>query len=208
MKEILKSSYEYIFEEALLGEIMRVGQLKSIPKGETMVDIGETIHFMPLVMDGAIKVVNEDKEGHEFLLYYLEIGDACSMTMTCCLGDKKSNIKAVTEKDTSLCMVPVHKMEEWLIKYKSWRKFVFDSYDVRLTEMLDAINTVVFNNMEERLYKYLKDRAMVLRSAELSITHNQIADDLNTSRVVISRLVKKLQDEGKISSHRNLITVN
>ena len=205
MNPKLKSSYQYIFEAALLSEIDSIGRYKSIPKDFSMVDINDTISFMPLVLEGAIKVVNEDKEGNEFLLYYLEVGDSCSMTMTCCLGNKKSNIRAVTEKDTEICMLPINQMEEWLIKYKSWRKFVFDSYDIRLNEMLDAINTVVFNNMEERLYKYLKDRSMVLRTKELDITHHQIANDLNTSRVVISRLIKKLQLEGRISSLRNKI---
>ncbi len=207
MKSLLESSYKYIFEEKLLEEISAIGSYRKIPNGVTMVDIGDVITFMPLVLDGAVKVMNEDEDSNEFLLYYLEVGDSCSMTMTCCLGNKKSNIRAVTEQETQICVIPITIMEEWLIKYKSWRKFVFDSYDVRLSEMLEAINTVVFKNMEERLYKYLKDRSMVLRSKELNITHHQIANDLNTSRVVISRLIKKLQIDGRISSLRNKITL-
>jgi len=205
MNKLLELSYKYVFEKRLLTEIDSVGNYRKIPKGVTMVDINDRITFMPLVLEGAVKIMNEDNESNEFLLYYLEVGDSCSMTMTCCLGNKKSNIRAITEKETHICMIPVTMMEEWLIKYKSWRKFVFDSYDVRLSEMLDAINTVVFNNMEERLYKYLKDRSMVMRTKELDITHHQIANDLHTSRVVISRLVKKLQMDGKIISQRNKI---
>jgi len=207
MNPRLLSSYQYIFEDQLLKEIDIIGRYKIIPEGITMVDINDPITFMPLVLEGAVKVLNQDQEGNEFLLYYLEVGDSCSMTMTCCFGNKKSKIRAVTEKETEICMIPIHMMEEWLIKYKTWRKFVFDSYDMRLKEMLDAINTVVFNNMEERLYKYLKDRAMVLRSKHLDITHYQIANDLNTSRVVVSRLVKKLHLTGRISSSRNRITL-
>ncbi len=207
MNSKLLSSYQHIFEDQLLKEIDSIGRYRTILVGSTMMDINDTISFMPLVLEGAIKVMNEDEEGNEFLLYYLEIGDSCSMTMTCCLGDKKSRIRAVTEKDTELCMIPINLMEEWLVKYKTWRKFVFDSYDIRLKEMLDAINKVVFHNMEERLYKYLKDRAMIMGSNELEITHHQIANDLNTSRVVISRLVKKLQLTGQITSHRNMITL-
>jgi len=205
MNALLESSYKYIFEEKLLQEIDTLANFRKIPSGVTMVDIDDTISFMPLVLEGAIKVMNEDEDSNEFLLYYLEVGDSCSMTMTCCLGNKKSNIRAITEKETQICMIPITIMEEWLIKYKSWRKFVFDSYDVRLSEMLEAINTVVFKNMEERLYKYLENRSMVLRSKELTITHHQIANDLNTSRVVISRLIKKLQIDGKVASFRNKI---
>lgn len=207
MKEILFDSYQFVLEEKLLNEIAAIGRLKSFARGSTIIDIGDALQFMPLVLQGAVKVVNEDEKGNEFLLYYLEVGDSCSMTMTCCLGDKKSIIRAVVEEHSILCLVPNKKMEEWLIRYKSWRKFVFDSYDIRLNEMLDAINSVVFNNMEERLYKYLKDRSMVLRTATLEITHRQIANDLNTSRVVISRLIKKLQLENKITANRNLITL-
>ncbi|MFK7937534.1 MAG: Crp/Fnr family transcriptional regulator, partial [Saprospiraceae bacterium] len=162
---------------------------------------------MPLILEGAIKIVNEDEDSNEFLLYYLETGDSCAMTMTCCLGNKKSEIRAVTEKPTLLYMIPIQKMEEWLIKYKTWRAFVFESYDLRMSEMLEAINVVVFHNMEGRLYKYLKDRAMVFGSPYLDITHYKIANDLNTSRVVISRLVKKLALDNKIITNRNQITV-
>jgi len=207
MNSKLLLSYQHIFEDQLLQEIDKTGRYKTIAQGSVMMNINDNIAFMPLVMNGAIRVMNEDEEGNEFLLYYLEVGDSCSMTMTCCLGDKKSKIRAVAEKETEICMIPIHMMEEWLIKYKTWRKFVFDSYDIRLKEMLEAINTVVFHNMEERLYKYLKDRAMVLGTNDLEITHHQIANDLNTSRVVISRLIKKLQLTGQISSHRNKISL-
>lgn len=206
-EQLLKERYHYVFEPELIAEISKAGQFRKVAKDTIMVDIGDQMTYMPLILEGAIKIVNEDKDGNEYLLYYLEIGDSCAMTMTCCMGNKKSSIRAVAEKDTLLYMLPVQNMEQWLIKYKSWRAFVFESYDARLSEMLEAINVVVFHNMEERLYKYLKDRVMVLGSPELDITHYQIANDLNTSRVVISRLVKKLIMDGKIRTHRNRIAV-
>lgn len=206
-EQLLKERYQYVYEEDLITEIARVGRFRKVAKDTIMIDIGDRITYMPLILQGAIKIVNEDSESNEYLLYYLEIGDSCAMTMTCCMGNKISNIRAVTEQETLLYMLPVQHMEQWLIKYKSWRAFVFASYDARLSEMLEAINTVVFNNMEERLYKYLKDRAMVLSSPELDITHYQIANDLNTSRVVISRLIKKLVLDGKLQTNRNRIAV-
>lgn len=207
MNHKLKERYQYIFEEKLLQEIDDIGQYRTIEKDFPMMDIGNEITHMPLILEGAIRIMGEDDNDNELLLYYLEIGDSCAMTMTCCMGGKKSNIRAITERKTELILVPVTKMEEWIVKYKTWRVFVFESYDVRLKEMLGAIDALAFHNMEERLYKYLREKAMVLGMAELEITHYQIANDMNTSRVVISRLMKKLVQDNKILSHRNHTTI-
>jgi len=129
------------------------------------------------------------------------------MTMSCCLGGKRSTIRAITEAETLIYMIPIQRMEDWIIKYRSWRVFVFDSYDARMREMLQTIDALAFLNLEQRLYKYLRDRVMVLHSPTLEITHYQIANDLNTSRVVISRLMKKLIIDNKITTNRNHVTV-
>ncbi len=207
MKELLKERYQYIFEDALVEEILQIGQYKKIEKGFSMMEVGDPILFMPLVLDGAIKIMKEDKNDKEYLLYYLEVGDSCAMTMTCCMSGKKSNIRAVTESDTQIIMVPVQKMEDWIVKYKSWRAFVFESYDARMNEMLSALDALAFHNMEERLYKFLREKSMVVHHHELEITQHQIANDMNTSRVVISRLIKKLILDKKIETHRNKIKV-
>lgn len=207
MEKLLRERYAYVFEDALLSEIVRDGRFRKVEKGVCMIEKGDKITHMPLILEGAIKIVDEDKDGHEYLLYYLEMGDSCAMTMTCCLGGKRSEIRAITEANTLLYMIPVQKMEEWLIKYKTWRMFVFDSYDSRMKEMLETIDSLAFFNLEQRLYKYLKDRSMVLHTPTLEITHSKIANDLNTSRVVISRLMKKLILEKKIETNRNQVTV-
>ena len=207
MKNLLKERYEYVFEEKLLDEIVKEGQFRKVEQNVCMIDKGDSITHMPLILNGAIKIVDEDKDGHEYLMYYLEMGDSCAMTMTCCLGGKKSEIRAITESESLICMIPIQRMEDWLIKYKSWRAFVFDSYDTRMKEMLETIDSLAFLNMEQRLYKYLKDRVMVLQSPDLDITHSRIANDLNTSRVVISRLIKKLILDNKITTNRNQVTV-
>lgn len=207
MEKLLKERYKYVFEEALIEEIIKDGEFRKVDKDVWLIDKGDKVTHMPLILEGAIKIVDEDKDGHEYLLYYLEMGDSCAMTMTCCLGGKKSEIRAITESNTLICMIPVQLMEEWIVKYKSWRVFVFDSYDTRMKEMLETIDSLAFFNMEQRLYKYLKDRVMVLGSPRLDITHSRIANDLNTSRVVISRLVKKLILDHKIETNRNEIVV-
>lgn len=207
MVKILRERYKYVFEEKLIDEIIKEGQSKKVEKDICLIDKGDKITHMPLILEGAIKVVDEDKDGHEYLLYYLEVGDSCAMTMTCCMGGKKSEIRAITESPTLIYMIPIQRMEDWLVKFKSWRMFVFDSYDSRMKEMLETIDSLAFFNMEQRLYKYLKDRAMVLQSPLLEITHYKIANDLNTSRVVISRLLKKLILDKKIITNRNQVQV-
>jgi|TARA_R100000501_G_C2613048_1_gene107161 CRP/FNR family transcriptional regulator len=198
MKKELNDAYSFVFEEELLNEIFETGVLKFIPSGEVILDAEEYITSIPLLLNGAIKISRVDSDGDELLLYFLERGDTCAVTLTCCLNRSKSDIKAVTEKDTKLIMVPVGKMEEWIVKYKSWRTFVFQSYSLRLKEMLDAIDSVAFFRMDKRLLHYLRDKAKINQNETLQITHQEIAYDLHTSRVVISRLLKTLELDGKI----------
>lgn len=192
MLEELKQQYGYLFEEDLLQEINNVGTYKDIPEGFKLIEIGDYIKSMPLLVSGAIKILREDEEGDELILYFIEQGDTCAMTLSCCLGNAKSEIRAIAETDTRLIMIPVTKMEEWLGKYKSWQKFVLQSYHNRMSELLEAIDTIAFLKMDQRLFKYLKDKAMVNHNDVIHVTHQQIASDLHTSRVVISRLLKTL----------------
>lgn len=207
MLEQLKEAYGFIFEEDLIREIARTGVLKTVKEGEIIMDINDYINVMPLLLEGAIKILREDTEGNELLLYFLERGDTCAFTLSCCLGQTRSEIRAVAERDTQLIMVPINKMEEWTATYKSWRNFVFESYHSRLTEMLETIDTLAFMNMDRRLLRYLQDKAKINQSEELQVTHQQIAYDMNTSRVVVSRLLKKLELEKRISLQRNQIVV-
>ena len=203
----LKSSFENIFEPQLLKEIEALGIYREFHEGEKIMEIGEYIKGMPLLISGVIKILREDEDGDELLLYYLERGDTCSMTMACCLGDTQSEIRAIAETDVSLIIVPVRKMEEWISQYRSWRNFVFESYHNRLNEMLSTIDSIAFMNMDQRLIEYLKEKARINQSNTIQNTHQEIAYDLHSARVVISRLLKKLEHLGKIRLHRNSIEI-
>ncbi len=207
MKELLHQTYGLLFEEALLNEIEQVALLKEFNEGDVIIDFGDKILKMPLLLSGAIKILREDFDEGELLLYFIEKGDTCSMSMTCCIGETKSEIKAVAETDGKVVMIPVMYMELWLGKYKSWRNYVFNSYNNRLKEMLNAIDSLAFMNMDERLLNYLLEKSKINRSREINATHQDIAYDLNTSRVVISRLLKALENEGKIKLHRAYIEI-
>ena len=201
----LNTNFGYLFEDKLIAEIKEVGKYKTLKKDQAIIEIGNYIKFMPLLLEGAIKILREDKNGDELVLYYLEKGDTCAMTLSCCLGETKSKIRAVAETDVNLIMIPKEKMGEWLRKYNSWQAFILQSYHNRMDELLEAVDTIAFLKMDERLFKYLKDKAMVNHNDVISITHKEISGDLHTSRVVVSRLLKKLENEGKIQLFRNSI---
>lgn len=201
----LKENYQHIFEDALLEEINQVGTYKEIPEGFKLMEIGNYIKSMPLLVSGVVKILREDDNGDELLLYFLEQGDTCAMTLTCCMGQTKSEIRAISETETKLIMVPVHKMEEWMAKYQSWRKFILQSYHERLNDLFQTVDSIAFLKMDERLLKYLKDKARVTNDNTINSTHQQIAYELHTSRVVISRLLKKLENLGQVELFRNYI---
>jgi CRP/FNR family transcriptional regulator len=205
MKELIIKTYGFIFEDKLIEEIVETSLLRDFKEGDILIDFGDSIRKMPLLISGAIKILREDFDEGELLLYFIEKGDTCAMTMACCLGETKSEIRAMAETKGTVVMIPINKMEEWLGKYKSWRNFVFNSYNNRLKEMLSAIDNLAFMNMDERLLKYLNEKVKINNSNEIHNTHQEIAYDLHTSRVVISRLLKALENKGKIKLNRSSI---
>ncbi len=203
----LKESYGQLFEDDLLDEINEVGVFKEFSSGDTLIDIGSYIRYIPLLLSGAIKILRYNEDGDELLLYFLERGDTCAVTLSCCMGQTKSDIRAVAEMDTKLVMIPINKMEEWIATYKGWRNFAFQSYHNRLQEMLEAIDSIAFLNMDERLIRYLLEKSKITKENIIQSTHQEIAYELHTSRVVISRLLKQLEKLGKIELYRNKIKV-
>ena len=194
----LTTNFGYLFEEDLISEISELGISKAFIEDSKIIEVGDYIRSMPLLISGAIKILREDEHGEELVLYYLEKGDTCAMTLSCCMGQTKSKIRAVAETNVELIMLPKEKMLEWLGKYKTWQTYILQSYHSRMDELLEAVDTIAFLKMDERLFKYLKDKAMVVHNDVLHVTHKEISEDLHTSRVVISRLLKKLENEGKI----------
>jgi CRP/FNR family transcriptional regulator len=207
MNELLYKTYGGIFEEELLEEIFEVSKLVEFKEGDILIDYNQYIKTMPLLLSGAIKVMREDYDSGELLLYYLERGDTCAMSMTCCLGEKQSEIRAIGEVSGLLLMIPVQKISAWISKYKSWLVFVFESYNNRFNELLNAVDTIAFMDMNERLLNYLFEKSKIENSTIVFKTHHDIAKELNTSRVVISRLLKVLEKEKRIKLNRNSIEI-
>ncbi len=205
--EIVQQKFGHTLDTSIINEILNVGLFKAFTKDDIIIDINQPILFIPLLLSGNIKIMREDEGGHDLLIYFLEAGETCTMSLTCCMGTSKSKIRAVAEQDSSLVMVPVEKMQDWFHSNESWRNFILESYQTRFDELLEAIDSIAFLKMDERLTKYLNNKAMLNDSNIISIKHQEIAEDLHTSRVVISRLLKQLEKENKIILGRNKIEV-
>ena len=195
----------FLFESGLQTEIDMLGVVKQFEKDRVIMEIGAHIKSVPLILNGSVKVVREDEKGHELVLYYLESGDTCAVTLSCCMRGQTSGIRAIAETDAQMVFIPLEKMEEWVVKYKSWRSFVFESYELRMHEMMETIDALAFLKLDERLLKYLREKAIALKETLLPVTHQEIAQEMGASRVVISRILKKLERDEKVKLHRNKV---
>lgn len=205
MKEIIFEKFRNVFEKTLLEEIVEIGKIVDVKAGDIIMDTGQYIKFIPILLKGNIKIIRSDNEGGEILLYYVGSHETCAMSLTCCLAHQKSRIRAVAEEDTTMITLPVAKMEEWMVQYPSWKNFVMQTYSARFDELLKTIDGIAFHKVDERLEKYLKDKAALSNSQVINVSHQQIAEELNSSREVISRLLKQLEHNGEIVLGRNKI---
>lgn len=194
---------ENIFEKGLIEELIHNSKPVSVKAGEIILDSGQIVRTMPIIVSGVVKVSRTDEEGKEIFLYYVNAKESCAMTFTCCMQHQESEIKAVAEEDVEMLMIPVEVMDEWLVKYTSWKNFVMTTIRNRFNELLKTIDQIAFQRLDDRLVSYLKEKSKSTNSALINLSHEQIATDLATSRVVISRLLKKLENDNKILLYRN-----
>ncbi|MBW7913776.1 MAG: Crp/Fnr family transcriptional regulator [Taibaiella sp.] len=189
-------------EDELYNELIQVGVVKEIPAGTTILQVAQPIRTVMMVLDGVVKLYQEDGEGDEYFVYHIEPGQACAVSMVCAYKQEKSMVTAKSVTDVVMLTVPLEYMDKWLQKYKSWHYFVIKTYRSRYEELLRTVSEIAFRNMDERLEFYLK-RQVKQFGKHVKLTHQDIANDLNSSREVISRLMKKMEKNGWINIHRN-----
>lgn len=206
--DLVRKHFPQIAEKALQEEIATLGKLTEFSAGTTIMDVGQYVKLVPLVIEGSIKVSREDENGHELFLYYLQSGETCSMSFTCCMMNKKSEIRTIAEENTRMIGIPIRYVDEWMSKYQSWKNFVMQTYDQRMMELVRTIDSIAFHHMDERLLNYLHKKAQAIHSKVINATHQEIAYDLNASREAISRLLKQLENEGQLKLGRNKIELN
>lgn len=197
--------FRVIFEPKLLEEFEEKAKEVTVKAGETILDYGQIVRSMPIIASGTVKVSRRDEDGREILLYYVNAQESCAMTFTCCMEQFPSEIKAVAEEDVVMLTVPIAVMDEWLRKYSTWKSFVMGTIRSRFNEMLNTIDQIAFQKLDERLKHYLQQKAKHTGSKLLNLSHEEIARDLATSRVVISRLLKKMENDDLLLLYRNQI---
>lgn len=205
--EQLKHKLSIILEPKLVKEIEESGTIMSFKEGDVILDYDKNIRSMPLVLSGTIRVMRKDEEGREILLYYLSSNESCAMAYTCCMEARKSEIKAIADTPVEIVAIPHEKLDEWLTKYPSWKSYIFQSFTARFNELLKSLESVAFQKLDERLIRYLKNKTKVSGKMVVSLSHQQIADELGTNRVVVSRLLKMLENENKVILYRNELKV-
>jgi CRP/FNR family transcriptional regulator len=193
------------FSSALTDDIEKNAVIQSFKAGDVIIRTGQYIKNTVLVISGRIKIYREDDNGGEFFMYYLQPGQACAISMICATKSETSQIMAKVVEDAELIMVPLPLMDKWMMQHRTWYEFVIETYRSRFEEVLDVVDNIAFKAMDERLVFYLKRHQEVSNSKVLNLSHQEIAIELNTSREVISRLLKKMEQKGLLKLHRNQI---
>jgi CRP/FNR family transcriptional regulator len=188
----LQTVFAPIFEPELISEIEEKSMLINAHAGQSLIEMGKPIKMVPMVLDGTLKVSRINEEGQELLLYYVRKGEGCAMTFSCGMMAQTS-------------LVTVAAMEEWMVKYRSWKKFVMSTIVNEFMDVINSVDAVAFKKMDDRLVKYLKEKSKIAGSSIINVTHQQIGDELGTNRVVVSRLLKKLETENRLLLYRNQI---
>ena len=202
--DLIRKAFSFS-EKELISEIIEASVLHELITGESIQGEGDYIKAFPMVLQGCIRVVRLSDSGRELLLYYLRAGEICSMSLTCCMVPQKSKIKMIAEVDSVILTIPVEKPEKWMSEYKSWKVLMMNSYLHRFDDLLGTIDSLTFMKMDERLKSFFKERYKYTGETHFSGTHEDIANQLNTSREVVSRLLKKLEMMELVITERNSI---
>jgi CRP/FNR family transcriptional regulator len=205
--EEVKKLFPGISHPSLLQEMAEQGKLMTFSAGDIIIDQGMAIPFIPMLIQGTIKVSRQDDDGHELLLYYLNPGETCATSLTCCISGLKSEVQALAEEDVVVMAFPSHLPDEWMMRYPEWKNLIMMTFRRRFDDLIRTINDIAFKKLDDRLTDYLKERAAKRGAPEIQVSHQDIATDLNSSREVISRLLKHMEREGKLALGRNRVTL-
>lgn len=196
-----------LIKKPLLDKLIKEGTLRTIEPDTVIIDENDYIKSVPIVLSGSIKVLKIDEDGKEVLLYYIKPGESCVMSFLGATCNQTSKIKAIVEEKAEVLMLPIYKSFELIKDNPAWLEFIFQLYNRRFEELLDVVNSVVFQHIDDRLWSLLKKKVKMLKTSELTLTHQQLADELGTAREVVSRLLKQLERNNQVKLSRNKVTV-
>jgi len=193
------------FSPELRAEIALKGRLRKVEPDQITINVGDTFSFIPLIVEGVLKVNRMDHEGNEHFLYFLYPGQSCTVTLNCCLNGAPSEVVAIAEEEVRLIEIPIGAAKDWMERYADWRNFLLETYQLRFHELLATVDQLAFQKLDARIMKYLKEKSSIHEEKSIDITHSQIAEDFHTSREVVSRVLKILEKKGEIQLGRNKI---
>ena len=198
---------ENLFRSLLNEQVYQTGQIKSFPAGSVILNINAYIKSIPIVLSGSIKVIKTNEEGLEILLYYIKPGESCIMSFLAGIHHDISKVKAIVEEDAEILLIPVDKAGKWITEFPEWTDFIFNLYQKRFEELLEVVNAIAFQKLDSRLLQLLKQKSELFQSKRISVTHQQLADELATSREAVSRVLKQMEKSKLISLSRNMISL-
>ncbi len=201
------NQYNFEISLKLLENLKGQGLIKKLNEGDILFQEEQAVREIPIILSGSVKIFQVDEEYREILLYYLKPGEACIMSFLGGLFNDKSKLKAIANEESEILILPAYKAGMLLKDYPEWTEYIFRVYYQRFKELLDIVNSVAFKKMDERLLTFLQDRAGILNQTQIEITHEELANELGTARVVISRLLKQMEKEGLVELGRNRITL-
>lgn len=203
----LEQIVEFRTSPELIAKLKQYSTEKMYREGEVILDENSSIRAIPIVTKGTLKVMRTEEDGREILLYYIKAGESCIMSFLGGMHDEKSKVKAEVEEDAEILFLPMEKVSLFIKEYPEWLDYIFRLYHKRFEELLEIINAIAFKKMDERLLNLLHKKEELSGSKILSITHEQLANELGTARVVVSRLLKQLEENGNLQLGRNKITL-
>lgn len=198
---------EFKSSQAMRERLAEYGFTKIFSEGDVILQENTFIKAIPIVTRGSIRVMRTDEDGREILLYYLKSGESCIMSFLGGIHHDTSKVKAIAEEETEILFIPIDKVGLLIKEFPEWLDYIFRLYHKRFEELLDVVNAIAFKKMDERLLNFIRKKCEVTKSHTLYVTHEQIANELGTARVVISRLLKQMEDEGLVKLGRNKITL-
>ncbi|TVR81062.1 MAG: Crp/Fnr family transcriptional regulator [Saprospirales bacterium] len=207
LDHLLSTYFPQLSDLKLMEEIHRVARWVEVPAGEVLIQYGSFVKMVPLVTEGCIKINRQFEDGRELFLYHLYPGDSCAISVSCCMSLEPSPFFAVAEEDSQLIGIPVEHLDAWQKKFPVWNQFILLTYETRFKELVLALDDVAFKKLDERLIEYLRKKSEAQNTLTIFITHKQIADELNTARESISRLLKTMESKGLIELGRNTIEI-
>ena len=205
--ENITESLEFKSSPALREKLISYGTTKKFNAGAVILNENAYIRSIPIVLSGSIRVMRNDDEGKEILLYYIKSGESCIMSFLGGIHQDTSKVRAVAEDETEILFVPVDKVITLIREHDDWLDFIFRLYHKRFEELLEVVNAVAFKKIDERLILLLQKKVELSKSKTITVTHEQLANELGTARVVVSRLLKQLEVDGRVELGRNKITL-